>query len=73
MENTRLYIPNFILYRDDRHPGWKGGTTFVVRRGITLTQVDIPILPSIQATGICMPIANGEMLLAALYKSWYLE
>jgi hypothetical protein len=30
----RFYIPNYHFYRIDRHPGRKGGTAVVVRKGI---------------------------------------
>jgi hypothetical protein len=32
--HERFYIPNFQLYRTDRHPGRKGGTAVEVRKGI---------------------------------------
>jgi hypothetical protein len=31
--------------------------------------VDLPTLVSVQATEVCIPIGNSEVLLAAVYKS----
>jgi hypothetical protein len=52
--------PNFSLYRPDRHPG---------RKDIPHNHVDLPPLISVEATGVCIPIGNSEILLAAVYKS----
>jgi hypothetical protein len=35
--HERFYIQNFHLYRTDRHPGRKGGTTVAVRKGFPTT------------------------------------
>jgi hypothetical protein len=40
-----------------------------VRKGIPHRQADLPPLVSIEVTGICTPIGNCEVLLAAVYKS----
>jgi exonuclease III len=64
-----FFIPNFHLYRTDRFPGRKGGTAVAVRKGIPHNYVDLHSLVSIEATGVCIPIGNCELLLAAAYKS----
>jgi hypothetical protein len=65
----RFYIPNYHFYRIDRHPGRKAGTAVAVRKGIPPSHVDLPPLVSIEATGVCIPIGNREILFAAVYKS----
>jgi hypothetical protein len=50
-------------------PGRKGGTADVVRRGVPHSYVDLPNLVSVDATGVCIPICNSEILLASVYKS----
>jgi hypothetical protein len=67
--HERIFIPNFHFHRTDRFPGRKGGTAVVGRKGIHHTHVDLPPLVSIEATGVCKPIGNSEVLLAAVYKS----
>jgi hypothetical protein len=67
--HERFHIPNYHLYRIDRHPERKGGKAIVVRKGTSHRQVDQPPLVSIEAAGICIPIGNCEVLLAAVYKS----
>jgi hypothetical protein len=47
----------------------KGGTAVAVRKGIPHNHVDLPPLISIEATGVCIPIGNSEILLAAVHKS----
>jgi hypothetical protein len=67
--HERFFIPNYHVYRTDRFPGRKGGTAIAVRKGIPLNHVDLPPLVSIEATGVCIPIGNSEILLAAVHKS----
>jgi hypothetical protein len=64
-----FFIPNYHFYRTDRHPGRKGGTAVAVRKGIPHNHVDLPPLVSAEATGVCIPIGNSEVLFAAVYKS----
>jgi exonuclease III len=64
--HEKFFISNYHFYRTDRHPGRKGGTAVVVRRGVPHNHVD---LVSIQATGVCIPVGNSEVLLASVYKS----
>jgi hypothetical protein len=64
----RFFIPNYYFYRTDRFPGKKGGTAVAVRKCIPHNHVDLPPLNSVEATGVCIPIGNSEVLLAAIYK-----
>jgi hypothetical protein len=65
----RFFIPNLHFYRIDRHPGRKGETAVALRKGIPHNHVDLPSLISVEATGVCIPIGNSQVLLAAVYKS----
>jgi exonuclease III len=67
--HKRFYIPNYHFYRIDRHPERKGGTAVAVRKGISHKHVDLPPLISVETTGVCIPIGNRKILLAAIYKS----
>jgi hypothetical protein len=67
--HERFSIKNYHFYRIDRHPGRKGGTALAVRKGIPHKHVDLRPLVSVEATGVCIPIGNREILLAAVYKS----
>jgi hypothetical protein len=67
--HERFFIPNFHFYRTDRYTGRKGGTAVAVRKGIPHSYVDLPPLVSVEATGVCIPSGNSEVLLAAVYKS----
>jgi exonuclease III len=67
--HERFFIPNYHFYQTDRFPGRKGGTTVAVRKGIPHDYVDLPSLVSIEAAGVCLPIGNSELMLAAVYKS----
>jgi hypothetical protein len=62
-------IRNYHIYWNDRHPGAKGGTAVTVRKGVPHSYVDLPPLISIEATGVCIPLGNKEILLAAVYRS----
>jgi hypothetical protein len=66
--HERFFIPNYHFYRTDSFPGRKGGTAVAVRKGIPHNQVEPPPLVSTEATGVCIPICNSEVLLAAVYK-----
>jgi hypothetical protein len=67
--HERFHIPNYNFNRIDRYPGMKAGTAVAVRKGIPHNHVDLPPLISIEATGVCIPIGNNEILLAAVYRS----
>jgi hypothetical protein len=43
-------------------------TAVAVRKGIPHMHVDLPPLVSVEATEVCKPIGNQEILLAAVYK-----
>jgi hypothetical protein len=47
----------------------KGGTAIADKKGIPHNYVDLPVLNSVEATGVCIPIDNRDTLLAAVYKS----
>jgi hypothetical protein len=66
--HERFFIPNFYFYRTDHYLERKGGTAVVVRKGIPHNHVDLPPLVSVEATGVCIPRGNSEVLLAAVYK-----
>jgi len=66
--HERFFIYNYRVYRTDRFPNLKGGTAIAVRHSIPHAHVDVPPLQSIEATGISVPIASSEVLLAAVYK-----
>jgi exonuclease III len=67
--HERFFISKYHFYGTDRHTGRKGGTAVAVRRGIPHSYVDLPNLLSVEATWICIPIGNSEILLASVYKS----
>jgi hypothetical protein len=66
--HERFYIPNYHVYRTDHFPSIKGVTAVAVRKGIPHSHADLPPLVSIEATGVCIPIGNSELPLAAFYK-----
>jgi hypothetical protein len=67
--HERFFILNYHFYRTDRFPGRKGATAVAVRKGIPHNYGDLPPLVSIEATGVCTPTGNSELMLAAVYKS----
>jgi hypothetical protein len=67
--HERFFIPNFHFYQTEHHPGIKSGTTVSVRKGVPHIHVDLPPLVSVEATGVCIPTGNSQLLLAAVYKS----
>jgi hypothetical protein len=67
--HERFFISNYHFYRNDSHPGGKGGTSVAVRRGVPHSYVDLPPLVSVETTGVFIPIGNSEILLASVYKS----
>jgi hypothetical protein len=62
-------IQNYDFYRTDCFPGRKGRTAVAVRKCILHNHVHLPPLVSTEATRLCIPIGNSEVLLAAVYKS----
>jgi hypothetical protein len=67
--HERFFISNYHFYPTRRHTGRKGGTAVAFRRGVPHSYVDLPPFVSIEATGVCIPIGNIEILLASVYKS----
>jgi hypothetical protein len=53
----------------DHFPGRKGRTATAVRKGISHNHVDLPPLVLVEATGVCIPTGNSELMLAAGYKT----
>jgi hypothetical protein len=49
--------------------GLQSVTAVAVRKGIPHNHVDLPPLVSIEATRVCRPIGNSEVLIATVYKS----
>jgi hypothetical protein len=64
--HERFFITNYHFYRTDRHPGRKSGTAVAVKKGIPDNLVDLPPLVSVEATGVCIPLGNIEVLLKLL-------
>jgi exonuclease III len=67
--HKRFYVPNYQAYRTNRFLSKKGRTAVAVKKGFPHSHVDLSPLVSIEATGVCIPIGNSELLLSALYKS----
>jgi hypothetical protein len=67
--HERFHISNYNFSRIDRQSGMKGGTAVAVRKSISHFHVDLPPLISTEATGVCTPVSNNEILLAAVYRS----
>jgi hypothetical protein len=67
--HERFFTENDHFHRTDSFPGSKAWTTVAVRKSIPHTYTDLPPLVSVEATGVCIPIGNSEILLAALCKS----
>jgi hypothetical protein len=61
-------MPHYDFHRTDREDGHKCGTALALKKGIPHTCVDLPPLLSVEATGVCIPIGNTEIFLAAVYK-----
>jgi hypothetical protein len=49
-----------------REDGHKVLIVVTVKKGILHTGANLPPLLSVEATGVCVPIGNTEMLLAAV-------
>jgi hypothetical protein len=65
----RFYIPYYDFYGTDHEDGHKGGIAFAVKKGIPHTCADLASLFLVKAAGVCIPIGNTEMFLAAVLKS----
>jgi hypothetical protein len=61
-------ISNYHFCRNDGLPGRKGGTAVAVKEGIPQNLEDLPLLVSVEATGVFIPIGNSEVLLVALHE-----
>jgi hypothetical protein len=65
--HAKFFISNYHFCWTDCFPARKVGTAVEVRKCIPHNNVDLPPLVSIEATGVCIPIGNSEVLLAAIY------
>jgi hypothetical protein len=57
------------MNRIDRHPNRRGGTAITVEKGIPHNYADLLPLDSLDATGVCIPTGNRDIVLAAVYIS----
>jgi hypothetical protein len=64
----RVYIPNYDIYWTDREDGHKGRTAVAVKKGIPHTYVNLPLILSVQATGVCIPVGNTEIPVVGVFK-----
>jgi hypothetical protein len=64
-----FFTSNYHFYRTNSHPRRKGGTAVAVRRGVPHNHVEMPPLVLLEATGVCIPIGNSEVLLSSVHKS----
>jgi hypothetical protein len=67
--HERFFISNYRFYRTDRYSGRKEGIAVAFRKGIPHNHVNLPPLVSVEATGVCIPVGNSEVLLASVHKS----
>jgi hypothetical protein len=67
--NEKFIIPNYHFYWTDCFLGRKGRTAVAISKGVPHNHVDLSLLVSIEATGVCIPIGNSEVLLAVVHKS----
>jgi hypothetical protein len=67
--HERFFISNYHFYQTDHYPGRKSRTVVPVRKVIPHNHVDLLPLVSVEATGVCIPICNSEVLLVAVYKA----
>jgi hypothetical protein len=58
-----------VITSDLPLPRQEGGTAVAVRKGIAHNHVDLSPSVSVIATGVCVPIDNSEIPLAAVYRS----
>jgi hypothetical protein len=68
--HERFPVPNYHVYRTDRHPHLKSETDVAVRKGTPHTHVDLPPFVSIEATGVCTPIGNKEVVYKPPGRAW---
>jgi hypothetical protein len=67
--HEKFYIPKYHFYHTEHFPGSKGGTAVAIREDIPHNHVDLQRTVSAEAKGLCIPIGNSKVLLAAVYKS----
>jgi hypothetical protein len=64
----RFFIPSYHVYRNDHHPGRKGGTAVADRKGIPHNHVDLPPLITLEATGSAYQLVTEKYCLQ-LFKN----
>jgi hypothetical protein len=64
-----FFIPNYHFSWTDCFLRRKRGTAAAIRKCVPHNHVDLSLLASIESTGVCIPIGNSEVLLAAGCKS----
>jgi hypothetical protein len=67
--HERFFILNYHFHPTDHFPGRKGGTAVAMRKGIPHKHIVPALFVSIEATGVCIPIGNSEVLFAEICKS----
>jgi hypothetical protein len=65
--HERFFIPNYHFYQTDHYPGRKYGTAIAVEKDPPQSCRPTTLV-SIDATGVCIPIGNSEVLLPR--KAW---
>jgi hypothetical protein len=64
-----FHIPNYEIYWIDCEDRQEGRTAESVKKGIPHTCANLLSPLSVEATGVCIPTRNTEMLRATVYKS----
>jgi hypothetical protein len=67
--HERFSIQNYHFYRNVRQSGRKGGIAVAVKKRHPPQSFRSTSPHLREATGVCIPIGNREILLAAVYKS----
>jgi hypothetical protein len=57
----RFYIPNNDNYPTHNEDGHKARTAVAVKRGIPHACVDLPLLLSVEAKGVCITISGSSV------------
>lgn len=66
--NQRWKIHNYIIIRTDR-PGLKGGTAIIYKDYLSVEQLTLPALQSIEATGVKLHTPDSDIIFIAAYKA----
>lgn len=63
----RFKLRNYTILRTDR-PGLKGGTAVIFKPHLPIQQIQLPVLQSIEATGVILHTTDSPIHLIAAYK-----